>query len=92
MEIVGQLGMGRGWFVKSACRSALGVTPVIVVDPKGEWGGALKDIGGRMVPLGGPVSLDPLSFAAGRDAGRALPPVAGGIGGGRVAPAAKREV
>jgi hypothetical protein len=75
-----------------ARRSALGVTRVIGVDPKGEWFGALKDIGGLVVPVGGPVYLDPLSFEEGRDAGRALPPVLGEIGGGRMAPAAKREV
>lgn len=94
MEVLGRLGKGRGWFMKTvmARRSVLGAVPVISVDPKGQWSGVLKDLGGCDVPSGGPVFLDPFFFEAGRDAGRALPPVAGQIGLGRTALAAKREV
>lgn len=62
MKIVGRLGRGRGWFIKSALtrRSALGVTPVIGVDPKGEWLGVAEKFGHRVTSLIGPGVVDPL--------------------------------
>lgn len=62
MEIVGRIGRGRGWFIKSALtrRSALGVTPVIGVDPKGEWLGVAERPGHQVISLIGPGVFDPL--------------------------------
>lgn len=62
MELMGQLGRGRGWFIKSAPtrRSALGVTPVIGLDPKGEWRGVAEKPRHRVISLIRSGVVDPL--------------------------------
>lgn len=62
MEIVGRLGRGRGWCIKRVVtgRSALGVIPVIGLDPKGEWRGLAEKPGSRVISLIGSGVVDPL--------------------------------